>query len=1050
MADNGDNSDYKKIVVFENDLVFRDKSEVIGGPTSSHERIPEPDTVNIPDNGADSDYKKIVVIENDDVRDTSDVIDRPSPCHERIPEPDTLNLADNGDDTDGEEFVVVIENGVVVSDTGTPASAPRQKRGRNPDGWRMNIVKKLRNEGKAYISRKSNKLVEARKIGPACSNGCFERLTMPVVEALFKEYWALGDYNAQTAYLLNLMDPMPVKCPRTPNKKKNRTQTIMYHVMYGGVEHSVCKKGFCSIFGISDRRVRVALERSARGDPSDRRGKNPRVTKFVGPKADLVRTHIQNLPTMSSQCHLCAKSGDRVYLDSNLNIVRLHQMYLDFMREKHPEVETVSFNYYSNVFRTEFNIGFMPPVISCITCGLLIAYNRADRDNQRPGPSDDPSQSSTSRDESSRASTERGKKGPVTKTKLGQRKRKEAANVNTTGDEVNTQEQKKEDLRSSSRTNKGGGSRSRTSKRKRTPAKANDDLQEGGVEEKEDVEKEVNVKKLKVEEERPVEKEEEIEAKEEEIEEMSDSSDMIPFQEIKIEEEDPLDAPYPLDDEVNISEAPDVALTSGILFKREEPLPWMDKTDKDKSSIAVAEEDSSKKENKPGQSKTPKTGSKSKKADSKEKNSEDLEETHKNLRKSKVVGKQEKSPSDKQQKSPSNKQQKSPSNKQQEPPAAAEVTRKRCRKILREDSQSELSELSLQLTKDIYDVFGMHVAKTLRDINDIKVFNRVKIKINEILLDALAGYYSNPGFERETSEGKPILSQDHEISNNTDSSNQDLEKRTDMKKSSSANNDTHKTTLPLSDTDQTQAVSVDHSSSVSQHSRMPIQIINPPILLPVNSSNLKPSQSKTENTCQDSRTLQTTPFVHQPGTILVNFTFPLMAQSSVVDNSRTLPTTQSIQQPGTIPGNSSFPTVTQSSDLNDSRTLEAKSIYQPGTILVNSSCPDTTRASVLDPDDNSSHHSTITETFHGTDILGGDPNITTTGPVDSSSSRSQHCVLTKTEARGIDAAQTSTIHPHGSISQHSGSPVTGHDKTHHPQVPGKKIKKETDLNPLQS
>ncbi|XP_068206990.1 enolase-phosphatase E1-like isoform X3 [Palaemon carinicauda] len=688
--------------------------------------------------------------------------------------------------------------------------------------------------------------------------------------------------------------------------------------------------------------------------------------------------------------------------------------------------------------------------------GINVADDRdvidigADRDNQRPGPSDDPSQSSTSRDESSRASTERGKKGPVTKTKLGQRKRKEAANVNTTGDEVNTQEQKKEDLRSSSRTNKGGGSRSRTSKRKRTPAKANDDLQEGGVEEKEDVEKEVNVKKLKVEEERPVEKEEEIEAKEEEIEEMSDSSDMIPFQEIKIEEEDPLDAPYPLDDEVNISEAPDVALTSGILFKREEPLPWMDKTDKDKSSIAVAEEDSSKKENKPGQSKTPKTGSKSKKADSKEKNSEDLEETHKNLRKSKVVGKQEKSPSDKQQKSPSNKQQKSPSNKQQEPPAAAEVTRKRCRKILREDSQSELSELSLQLTKDIYDVFGMHVAKTLRDINDIKVFNRVKIKINEILLDALAGYYSNPGFERETSEGKPILSQDHEISNNTDSSNQDLEKRTDMKKSSSANNDTHKTTLPLSDTDQTQAVSVDHSSSVSQHSRMPIQIINPPILLPVNSSNLKPSQSKTENTCQDSRTLQTTPFVHQPGTILVNFTFPLMAQSSVVDNSRTLPTTQSIQQPGTIPGNSSFPTVTQSSDLNDSRTLEAKSIYQPGTILVNSSCPDTTRASVLDPDDNSSHHSTITETFHGTDILGGDPNITTTGPVDSSSSRSQHCVLTKTEARGIDAAQTSTIHPHGSISQHSGSPVTGHDKTHHPQVPGKKIKKETDLNPLQS
>ena len=61
------------------------------------------------------------------------------------------------------------------------------------------------------MSAKTGKTVEIRKIGPACIDGCFTRVTMDVVKKLFDKFWALGNYNDQNAYLGKFIKSNPVK-----------------------------------------------------------------------------------------------------------------------------------------------------------------------------------------------------------------------------------------------------------------------------------------------------------------------------------------------------------------------------------------------------------------------------------------------------------------------------------------------------------------------------------------------------------------------------------------------------------------------------------------------------------------------------------------------------------------------------------------------------------------------------------------------------------------------------------------------------------------------
>lgn len=135
--------------------------------------------------------------------------------------------------------------------------------------------------------------------------------------------------------------------------------------MYNEKKIRVCKKCFCSIFGTGATCVRTILHRhtSTGTSKNDRRGKQKVPRQKEKLVVQCICEHILTLPT-----------PHRKYLSPDPTVVKLHDLYLEYMAVLHPGVEKVTESYYHNVFKTEFNIGFAPVKIdTCNTCDMLKA-----------------------------------------------------------------------------------------------------------------------------------------------------------------------------------------------------------------------------------------------------------------------------------------------------------------------------------------------------------------------------------------------------------------------------------------------------------------------------------------------------------------------------------------------------------------------------------------------------------------------------------------------------------------------------------------------------
>lgn len=269
------------------------------------------------------------------------------------------------------------------SDGDVPEPSRGRKRTRNPAVWKKNVAKHKRNVGEAYISVKTNRHVAARAIGPPCADGCFDRVGREGIRAIFEAFWALGDYELQNAYIQKLVKTVPIKRKRTLAEVSRRSHTFLYSVMINGASHSVCKRGFASMHGLSLSRVESASKKMTLTGTliTDKRGRRVPQNKIVGMQADRVREHIKLLPAMS--CHYSRfKAPHRRYLDSSLTIKKLYDSYVEWMEKEHSNEPFVTFSYYSDVFTKEFNICFAPPDSdTCTTCDTLNAAIKNDAEN---------------------------------------------------------------------------------------------------------------------------------------------------------------------------------------------------------------------------------------------------------------------------------------------------------------------------------------------------------------------------------------------------------------------------------------------------------------------------------------------------------------------------------------------------------------------------------------------------------------------------------------------------------------------------------------------
>ena len=261
----------------------------------------------------------------------------------------------------------------VVEDRPEPAGDELKLKKRKDDSqWKRNLAKKKRNSGQEYVGLNTGRTVAARQVGAPCGcpKGCFAKLGEDAVQRIFSEYWKMGDYNVQSAYIVSMVLSKEVKVPSV-GPGSRRKATLEYGVHVANERVIVCKKAFLSIHDLSEKRVLNVLKKV--GDtgvsPVDRRGTHGHPhNKKPDEVQQLAHDHIKSLPLCSSH-YSRAKSRNRMYLPLNFTQRHCYSLFQLWCEEKGVEEEQVmSFDAYKRQF-TSFNIGTSPPKVdTCSTC----------------------------------------------------------------------------------------------------------------------------------------------------------------------------------------------------------------------------------------------------------------------------------------------------------------------------------------------------------------------------------------------------------------------------------------------------------------------------------------------------------------------------------------------------------------------------------------------------------------------------------------------------------------------------------------------------------
>lgn len=148
-----------------------------------------------------------------------------------------------------------------------------------PDEWRQNLRKKLRNEGKEYLST-TGKVVPARSVQHPgvdckCWLKCTTKISHETRQEVFQSFWNMGSLQRQRDYIGSMVQSCNILRKRVL-EGSNRTATFHYHLAYNGIRHRVCKEFFENTLDISSRMVKTAMQKFARApstmQSSEKRG----------------------------------------------------------------------------------------------------------------------------------------------------------------------------------------------------------------------------------------------------------------------------------------------------------------------------------------------------------------------------------------------------------------------------------------------------------------------------------------------------------------------------------------------------------------------------------------------------------------------------------------------------------------------------------------------------------------------------------------------------------------------------------------------------------
>ncbi|KAK3862856.1 hypothetical protein Pcinc_031312 [Petrolisthes cinctipes] len=162
---------------------------------------------------------------------------------------DTLVMGPEGEERDQEE-----DGGVATEDKKLkfyrmfPEEGRRGRKGVYWTATQTKNYKRQRNGEECDVCDGSKKHVASRAVGKPCPDGCFNRVTLPIIRELFNTFWAMGNYDAQNTYIQRLV--VPIEKPDASGRGCNFV--FSYSVMHENIRYPVYyQQTFTSEFNIA-------------------------------------------------------------------------------------------------------------------------------------------------------------------------------------------------------------------------------------------------------------------------------------------------------------------------------------------------------------------------------------------------------------------------------------------------------------------------------------------------------------------------------------------------------------------------------------------------------------------------------------------------------------------------------------------------------------------------------------------------------------------------------------------------------------------------------
>lgn len=273
------------------------------------------------------------------------------------------------DDCEDQDVTVPDGDEVINTDINQNIYSGRPKKGRKrkyTEQSRANI-KLLKNSNLSYYNYK-NKKIDPKKFKDfdcVCPMKCVQKVSLEQRKLEFDNFWKIGEYTAQNAYIAALVNEIPIKRRYAGTNSTHFKKQFSRKYNLNNIH--VCRKMFCETFNVSTCRINTALKKiHGRAPLLDQRGvKNGGLNKIPDEKLKIIKEHIDKIPKYKS--HYCREQSSFQYLPLEMT---LEKMYAAYKEEN--MTESVSFSSYKRFFYDNFNLKFKSlKKDTCNTCDTL-------------------------------------------------------------------------------------------------------------------------------------------------------------------------------------------------------------------------------------------------------------------------------------------------------------------------------------------------------------------------------------------------------------------------------------------------------------------------------------------------------------------------------------------------------------------------------------------------------------------------------------------------------------------------------------------------------